>query len=138
MNVYKYKYYGVLISGGVAGLGGAFLSTVASTIYREGATGGRGYVGLAAMIFGNWRPGGLGIGALLFGYTDALQLRRGSESVHALLILVGALLVAVAFYEFRRRRWGVMTVSLVLAALSYLASSRRHDPGRRSCRRCPT
>ena len=120
VNVYRYKYYAVLISGGVAGLGGAFLSTVASTIYREGATGGRGYVGLAAMIFGNWRPGGLAVGASLFGYTDALQLRRGSDSVHALLILVGALLVAVAIYEFRRKHWMLMGVSLGLAVLSYL------------------
>jgi general nucleoside transport system permease protein len=121
INVYRYKYYAVLISGGVAGLGGAFLSTVASTIYREGATGGRGYVGLAAMIFGNWRPGGLAVGASLFGYTDALQLRRGSDSVHALLILVGALLVAMAIYEFRRRNRVVGVVSLVLAALAYVA-----------------
>jgi simple sugar transport system permease protein len=120
VNVYRYKYYAVLISGGVAGLGGAFLSTVASTIYREGATGGRGYVGLAAMIFGNWRPGGLAVGASLFGYTDALQLRRGSDSVHALLILVGALLILVAAFEFRRKHWMLMGVSLGLAVLSYL------------------
>ena len=87
VNVYRYKYYGVVISGAMAGLGGAFLSMVASSIYREGQTAGRGYIGLATMIFGNWRPGGLAAGAALFGYTDALQLRRGSESVHALLLL---------------------------------------------------
>ena len=121
VNVYLYKYYAVLISGGVAGMGGAFLSTVASTIYREGATGGRGYIGLAAMIFGNWRPGGLAIGASLFGYTDALQLRRGSDSVHALLILVGALLIGLAAYEFRRRHGALAGVALGLAVLSYLA-----------------
>ena len=62
---------------------------VAGNGYREGQTGGRGFIGLAAMIFGNWRPGGLAAGAGLFGYTDALQLRRGGESVHALLLLVG-------------------------------------------------
>ena len=64
--------------------------------YREGQTGGRGYIGLAAMIFGNWRPGGLAAGAGLFGYTDSLQLRRGGESVHALLLLLGVLLIAGA------------------------------------------
>ena len=95
VNVYRYKYYGVVISGAIAGLGGAFLSMVASSIYREGQTGGRGYIGLAAMIFGNWRPGGLAAGALLFGYTDALQLRRGAESIHALLLLIAALLLVV-------------------------------------------
>ncbi len=45
-----------------AGLGGAFLAIVAASIYREGQTGGRGFIGLAAMIFGNWRPGGLAAG----------------------------------------------------------------------------
>jgi simple sugar transport system permease protein len=97
-----------------------FLSTVASSIYREGATGGRGYIGLAAMIFGNWRPGGLALGAGLFGYTDALQLRRGSESVHALLILVGALLLAVAVWQFVRKQRVIAVVSAVLGVLAYV------------------
>ena len=85
VNVYRYKYIAVIISGALAGLGGAFLAII-SSIYREGQTAGRGYIGLAAMIFGNWRPGGLAAGAGLFGYTDALQLRSGS-AVHALLLL---------------------------------------------------
>jgi ABC-type uncharacterized transport system permease subunit len=120
VNVYLYKYYGVIISGAMAGLGGVFLSTVSSVIYREGQTGGRGYIGLAAMIFGNWRPGGLALGASLFGYTDALQLRRGSESVHALLILVGALLLALAAWEWRRRNTVVAVSSAVLGVLAYI------------------
>jgi hypothetical protein len=59
-----------------------------------GQTGGRGYIGLAAMIFGNWMPGGLALGAGLFGYTDSLNLRGGAENVHALLLL-GAILLAI-------------------------------------------
>jgi len=74
-----------------AGLGGAYLVIVGAQIYREGQTAGRGYIGLAAMIFGNWRPGGLAAGAGLFGYTDALQL-RGGGAVHALLLLTAILL----------------------------------------------
>ncbi|MFG2037458.1 ABC transporter permease [Dactylosporangium sp. NPDC048998] len=120
INVYKYKYYAVVISGAMAGLGGVYLSTVSATIYRDLQTGGRGYIGLAAMIFGNWRPGGLALGASLFGYTDALQLRRGSESVHALLILVGALLLALAVWELRRRNKVVAIASAVLGILSYV------------------
>jgi ABC-type uncharacterized transport system permease subunit len=120
INVYLYKYYAVVISGAVAGLGGTFLSTVASTIYRDQMTGGRGYIGLAAMIFGNWRPGGLAIGASLFGYTDALQLRRGSESVHALLILFGVLLLALAIWELRRKHYLVAVSSIVLGVLAYV------------------
>jgi simple sugar transport system permease protein len=103
VNVYLYKYIAVIMSGVLAGLGGAFLSIVAAGIYREGQTGGRGFIGLAAMIFGNWRPGGLAGGALLFGYTDALQLRQGGTSVHALLLTVALLLVAFAVYQFVRQ-----------------------------------
>jgi simple sugar transport system permease protein len=121
VNVYKYKYYGVVISGAIAGLGGAFLSMVASSIYREGQTGGRGYIGLAAMIFGNWRPGGLAAGSLLFGYTDALQLRRGAESIHALLLLIAALLLVIGGWQLFRRRFVIGGVSVVLAALAALA-----------------
>ncbi len=90
VNVYKYKYIAVVISGGLAGLGGAFLSIVATSIYQEGQTGGRGYIGLAAMIFGNWMPGGMALGAGLFGFTDSLKLRGGSENVHAMLLLLAS------------------------------------------------
>ncbi|MER5650021.1 ABC transporter permease [Streptosporangium sp. NPDC002524] len=104
VNVYTYKYIAVIISGALAGIGGAFLAQVAASAYREGQTGGRGFIGLAAMIFGNWRPGGLAGGAVLFGYTDALQLRRGGESVHALLLVVTILLAAVAVYQLVRQQ----------------------------------
>ena len=104
VNVYLMKYLAVIASGAFAGIGGAFLAIVAGNGYREGQTAGRGFIGLAAMIFGNWRPGGLAAGAGLFGYTDALQLRRGGESVHALLLLVGVLLLAAAVFLVLRRR----------------------------------
>jgi simple sugar transport system permease protein len=117
VNVYRYKYYAVVISGALAGLGGAFLSMVASSIYREGQTGGRGYIGLAAMIFGNWRPGGLASGALLFGYTDALQLRGGSRSVHALLLFLALMLFAVGGWQLLRRRVVLGAVAIGCALL---------------------
>ena len=50
------KYVGVTISGAFAGLAGAYLVIESAGIYREGQTGGRGFIGLAAMIFGNWKP----------------------------------------------------------------------------------
>jgi simple sugar transport system permease protein len=117
VNVYRYKYYGVVMSGALAGLGGVFLSMVASSIYLQGQTGGRGFIGLAAMIFGNWRPGGLAAGALLFGYTDALQLRGGSTSVHALLLFVAVALLGVGLWQLRRGRriLGGVAVGLAVA-----------------------
>ncbi|WEV79701.1 ABC transporter permease [Janibacter cremeus] len=104
VNVYLYKYIAVTASGGLAGLGGGFLAMVASSAYREDQTGGRGYIGLAAMIFGNWRPGGVLMGSGLFGYIDALQLRGGGEAIHALLLLVGVLLLAIGIWQITRRQ----------------------------------
>ncbi|MGH3479020.1 MAG: ABC transporter permease, partial [Nocardioidaceae bacterium] len=115
VNVYRYKFIAVLVSGGLAGLGGGFLAMVASSNYRDGQTGGRGYIGLAAMIFGNWRPGGLLAGSGLFGYTETLGLRRGGESVHALLLLIAALLAIVAIWQWRRMRRASAGVSAVIA-----------------------
>ncbi|GLF97731.1 ABC transporter permease [Streptomyces yaizuensis] len=114
VNVYKYKYIAVIVSGGMAGLGGAFLSLVTSHIYNEGQTGGRGYIGLAAMIFGNWRPGGLAMGAGLFGYADALQLRNGGQSVHALLLLLVVVLIGLALWKFYRGSLLQASISLVI------------------------
>lgn len=115
VNVYTYKYIAVIISGGMAGLGGAFLSLVTSHIYNEGQTGGRGYIGLAAMIFGNWRPGGLAMGAGLFGFADALQLRNGGESVHALLLLLVVVLAGIAAWKLYRKSFVQGVVSAVIA-----------------------
>jgi simple sugar transport system permease protein len=115
VNVYRYKFIAVLTSGAIAGAGGAFIALVSSGIYQNGQTGGRGYIGLAAMIFGNWRPGGLVMGSVLFGYTDALQLRAGGEAVHALLIIVTIILLGVAVLQFRRGQKIAAVTSLVIA-----------------------
>ena len=102
VNVYKYKYIAVTMSGAMAGIGGAYLAIVAASIYREGQTGGRGYIGLAAMIFGNWRPGGLASGAGLFGYADAMQLRSG-DAVHALLLVAAIAAAAYGIWRLSRK-----------------------------------
>ncbi|TYK43237.1 ABC transporter permease [Actinomadura decatromicini] len=105
VHVYRMKYAAVIISGGFSGLAGAFLVTVAAPLYQDGQTNGRGFIGLAAMIFGNWRPGGLAAGSLLFGYTDAMNVRGGGQSVHALLLFVAVLLIGVAIWQgFRATR----------------------------------
>ncbi|TDD93693.1 ABC transporter permease [Actinomadura rubrisoli] len=99
VHVYRMKYAAVMISGGFSGLAGAFLVTIAAPLYQDGQTGGRGFIGLAAMIFGNWRPGGLAAGSLLFGYTDAMNVRGGGQAVHALLLFVAVLLIMVAAWQ---------------------------------------
>jgi hypothetical protein len=74
VNVYAMKYAGVLISGGFAGLGGGFLAIVAASNYQENQVAGRGYIGLAALLFGNYRPGGLT--ALLDGIGKSIEAIR--------------------------------------------------------------
>lgn len=116
VNVYTYKYIAVIVSGALAGLGGVFMVMVSSSIYQDGQTGGRGFIGLAAMIFGNWRVGGLAVGAGLFGYTDSLQL-RGSDAVHSLLLGVAVLLLGIAVRMLLRKNYRAGGASLVGAAL---------------------
>jgi simple sugar transport system permease protein len=113
VNVYRYKYIAVLVSGSLAGLGGAFLALVAASGFTTNQTGGRGYIGLAAMIFGNWNPFGTLGASLLFGYTDALRLRTPS-AVHALLLLVAVGLLAYAAWRLYR---GARLAALVLGLL---------------------
>jgi ABC-type uncharacterized transport system permease subunit len=123
VNVYRYKYLAVVASGAFAGLGGAFLAIVASSSFRDGQTNGRGFIGLAAMIFGNWRPGGLAAGAGLFGYTNALQLRQGGESVHALLLVLALIIIAFAIWQFRHglpAQAGIIAFVGVLVTAWYL------------------
>ncbi|MFF0557070.1 ABC transporter permease [Streptomyces sp. NPDC020472] len=120
VNVYKYKYIAVVVSGGLAGLGGAFLAIVSTGIYQEGQTGGRGYIGLAAMIFGNWMPGGMALGASLFGFTDSLKIRGGAENVHALLLLVALLLVIAALWQLYKKKYVVAAISAAFSAAFFL------------------
>jgi simple sugar transport system permease protein len=113
INVYRMKYAAVVVSGALAGLGGAFLVMVASSNYQEGQTAGRGFIGLAAMIFGNWRPLGLAAGAGLFGYADKLQL---SDAVHPLLVVVALVLGVLAIRNATRRRYVAAAAGAVAAA----------------------
>lgn len=124
VNVLRLKFTAVLFSGALAGMAGAFLVLVASNIYRDGQTGGRGYIGLAAMIFGNWRPGGLAAGAMLFGYTDALRLRGGGDVIRAFLLPLGLLLLAWGVYQLVRRGKrvaGLVQIVVAVLALAWFA-----------------
>jgi simple sugar transport system permease protein len=125
VNVYRYKFLAVLASGVLAGLAGAYLAIVAAPGYQNGMTNNKGYIGLAAMIFGNWRPGGLLAGSLLFGYTEGARLRSGGESVHALLLIVAVALLLAAIWQFRKQKWisaSAATIVGVAALVWYLTT----------------
>ena len=72
INVIRTRYMGVILSGLVAGIAGSFFTLGSVGRFDEGMTAGKGFIGLAAMIFGNWMPvGAIGAG-MLFGFADAI------------------------------------------------------------------
>jgi simple sugar transport system permease protein len=73
INVYKLRYINVVIGGMVAGFGGAWFTLGSVGRFDDNMTGGRGFIGLAAMIFGRWHPVGALLAALVFGFADSLQ-----------------------------------------------------------------
>ncbi len=75
INVYRIRYLSVLISGAIAGLSGAYMSIGIAGRFNENMSAGKGFLGLAAMIFGNWNPGTAYLGSLLFGFFDSWQER---------------------------------------------------------------
>ena len=117
INVYRIRYIAISVSGMLASLGGAYLALVASSVYREGQTAGRGFIGLATVIFGNWKPGGVFAGSILFGFTDALRVRQ-SESVMSLIMVAGIVALALSIFYSINRRWkpGLISGSLALVA----------------------
>ncbi len=72
VTVAKMRYAGVLLSGVLAGLGGAYLSIGQSSLFTRNMTSGRGFIALAALIFGKWRPVQTMLACLLFGFTEAV------------------------------------------------------------------
>jgi simple sugar transport system permease protein len=73
LNVYRIRTINVTLGGMVAGFGGAWFTLGSVGRFDEGMTGGRGFIGLAAMIFGRWHPVGALMAALVFGFADSLQ-----------------------------------------------------------------
>jgi simple sugar transport system permease protein len=126
--VYRMQSIACLISGGCAGFGGALLVLETTGNYKENQVAGRGFIGLAALIFGNWRPTGVLSGAGLFGYADGLARRDlDGQSVRGLVLFlaVGALLGVLILLA--RRKVATASVVALLAGLMivWFAASER-------------
>ena len=121
VNVYRYKYIAVTASGAFAGLGGAYLAMVAASSFTVNQTNGRGFIGLGAMIFGNWRPGGVLTSSLLFGYADGVSiLSDNGPLVHGLLLLIAIVLFGYALLKLRSREKIAAGVVAGIAALFFV------------------
>jgi simple sugar transport system permease protein len=98
ISVYRIRYAAVVTSGVLAALGGAFLSIGFTGRFTENMTGGRGYIALAAVIFGKWRPGWAFVATLLFGFGFALAipLQREADISSNLISTLPYLLTLIA------------------------------------------
>ena len=98
ISVYRVRYAAVVTSGVLAALGGAFLSIGFTGRFTENMTGGRGYIALAAVIFGKWRPGWAFVATLLFGFGFALAipLQREADISSNLISTLPYLLTLIA------------------------------------------
>ena len=105
VNVYRIKYICVLTSGFLAGLGGASMSLAIVSNFRETLISGQGYIALAAMIFGGWKPQGALFACLLFGAAQGLSVSLGNIGVQvdpnllAMLPYIITIVVLVAFVK---------------------------------------
>ncbi|WP_420112348.1 ABC transporter permease [Pseudactinotalea sp.] len=105
-NPQRTQWLAVLTCAALAGLGGAFLSVVQLGLFRENMTAGRGFLALAAVVFGRWRPVGVLLACLVFGFTDALQLRLQSVAtlpwaLWAVIAVAGIGLIALGLRRLR-------------------------------------
>ena len=75
INITKKKYLACSVNGALCGLAGAYLTTIYISSYVNGIVSGRGYIALAAVIFGKWKPKGVLLACIFFAFLDALQLR---------------------------------------------------------------
>ncbi len=107
VSVDRVRWLALLVCGGMAGLGGAVLVVGQLSLFNVGITAGRGWVAIALVIFGRWNPLLVLGGALLFGFTDALQLRIQASS--------GGINAGVP-YEFFQALPYLITLAVMVAA----------------------
>lgn len=118
IDVYRMRYVALAISGGFAGLGGSYLAINGAGRYSEGQISGRGFIGLAMLIFGNWRPAGVAVGSLLYGYIEGVRLCCGKADLRAIVLVVGVALLFTAAYALYKKRRALLVSTAVLAVVT--------------------
>jgi general nucleoside transport system permease protein len=103
VNVARIRYTGVLLSGALAAIGGAYLSIGQSSLFTRNMTAGRGFIALAALIFGKWRPVQTMLACLLFGLAEAVAIQMQGVEVASwvLLILLCLAILLILWFVIR-------------------------------------
>ena len=108
LSVHKIRYFSVILSGVLGGLGGAFLSLGQMNLFQEGMVAGRGYLALGAVTMGRWSPIGAFASSMFFGLFSAIQLYVQtipgnpvpSEFIQMIPYLASLLVLAVSLNKF--------------------------------------
>jgi simple sugar transport system permease protein len=128
VSVHTMRWIGMAMSGGLAGMGGAVLVLFANR-YQENQVAGRGFLGLATMIFGNWMPAGTAIGAGLFGYAQGITQRTGPGDLVRTLLLAAAIgLIMLVLWMLMQRDIAPAGTVAVFAAVTLWAYFAAQSP----------
>ena len=110
INVHRIQYSAVLLGGVLSGLAGAFLTLGYTNLFTDNISAGRGWLAVALVFFGKWRPWQVMVGALLFGFVNALQLRLQAMSAtplaYQLMLMLPYLLTIVVLTAVARKASG--------------------------------
>lgn len=116
------RHVGMAISGSFAGLGGAVLVFAGANQYQENQVAGRGFLGLASLVFGNWMPAGVVAGAAVFGYAQGVAISLDSGvSVLGLILGTGIALTLLGVRAIVRRRYTEAAIEWSIAVLAFIA-----------------
>ena len=128
VNVVLTRWIALIASGSLAGIGGAWLVTNVGK-YQQGQEGLRVFLGLAAVIFGNWKSSGVLVGSVLFQFTESVRLQIGDEPSLAFILAVGMSALVVALFRLSKKSWSGSVTFLVISSLIffYFSSVERVD-----------
>jgi len=128
VSVHLMRWIGMAMSGALAGMGGAVL-VLFSNRYLENQVAGRGFLGLATMIFGNWMPAGTAIGAGLFGYAQGITLRTNpGDLVRTLLLAAAIALLLLVVWMIMQQTFAPAAWVASFAAVALWAYSAAESP----------
>lgn len=120
-HVHRTRYIAVLTGSALAGFAGGYLVLI-SQGYVENQVAGRGFIGLATLIFGNWMPGGVFAGSALFGFSDAVGLGRPA-TFRAMILVLGAIFVLLGCMRMLRKAGKAASLpSIILGAAMLLVA----------------
>ncbi|MDX6385234.1 MAG: ral nucleoside transport system permease protein [Blastocatellia bacterium] len=118
VRVNRIRYVGVILSGALAGIGGAYLSIGQSSLFTRNMAAGRGFIALAALIFGKWRPVQTMLACLLFGLADALTIQLQGVPVSILSFRIALIVLIFLIFWFIAHQLSFLNRSRIIELAS--------------------